>query len=94
MKFLLDTHLLLLAAGESERLSRVARDLLENPENELFFSPASLWEIIIKQALDRPDFRVDARLLRRGMLANDYQELEITSEHIMAVGACPYTEFF
>ncbi len=89
MKLLLDTHLILWAAGKPERLSRAARDLLESPQNELFFSPASLWEIIIKQGLNRPDFQVNARLLRRGLLENTYQELEITSEHIMAVGELP-----
>ncbi len=89
MKLLLDTHLILWAAGKPERLSPAARDLLESPQNELFFSPASLWEIIIKQGLNRPDFQVNARLLRRGLLENTYQELGITSEHIMAVGELP-----
>lgn len=39
---------------------------LNAPENELFFSAASLWEIDIKRGLGRDDFQVDARLLRRG----------------------------
>lgn len=71
MKLLPDTHLLLWAAEEPEKLSRAAQDLLENSENELFFSPASLWEIIIKQGLGRPDFQINTRLLRRGLLANE-----------------------
>jgi PIN domain nuclease of toxin-antitoxin system len=45
------------------------------------FSAASLWEITIKQSLARQDIRVDARLLRRGLLDNGYAELSITSEH-------------
>jgi len=43
MKLLLDTHLLLWAAGNPDRLSDAARSLIENPENELLFSAASLW---------------------------------------------------
>ena len=81
MKLLLDTHLLLWAAHDPKRLTKAARALIENPQNELFFSAASLWEITIKQSLGHQDFRVDARLLRRGLLDNGYAELPITSEH-------------
>ena len=77
MKLLLDTHLLLWAAGSPGQLSAIARSLLEDPSNELFFSAASLWEIAIKHGLGRPDFQVDARVLRRGLPDNGYQELAI-----------------
>ena len=60
MKLLLDTHLLLWAAHNPKRLTKAARGLIENPQNELLFSAASLWEITIKQSLGRQDFRVDA----------------------------------
>ena len=42
---------------------------MADPENELLFSPASLWEIVIKNSLGREDFMVDPRLLRRGLRA-------------------------
>jgi len=84
MKLLLDTHLLLWAAGEPERLSKRARTLIGNPSNELLFSAASLWEVAIKRGLGREDFKVDARLLRRGLLDNGYNELPITSNHVLA----------
>lgn len=89
MKFLLDTHLLLWAAGEPKRLSRQARGLIDNPANELFFSPASLWELVIKRGLRRPDFKVDARVLRRGLLDNGYGELPIASDHVVAIDNLP-----
>ena len=53
MKLLLDTQLLLWAAGQPERLSASARKLLNNANNELLFSAASLWEITIKNSLGR-----------------------------------------
>lgn len=89
MKLLLDTHLLLWAAGEPKRLSRQARGLIDNPGNELFFSPASLWEVVIKRGLRRPDFKVDARVLRRGLLDNGYGELPIVSDHVVAIDSLP-----
>ncbi len=66
MKLLLDTHLLIWAADSVNHLPADARALLESPENALYFSVASLWEIAIKHGLHRPDFQVDPRILRRG----------------------------
>lgn len=90
MKLLLDTHLLLWAADQHGRLSVDAVGLISNPANELFFSAASLWEIAIKQGLGREDFKVDARLLRRGLLDNGYNELPIVSEHAVAIDSLPF----
>jgi PIN domain nuclease of toxin-antitoxin system len=89
MKLLLDTHLLLWAAGEPRRLSKSARTLIRNPDNELLFSAASLWEVAIKRGLGREDFKVDARLLRRGLLDNGYSELPIISDHVVATESLP-----
>ena len=89
MKLLLDTHLLLWAAQGIEHLPPDAQKLMSEPENELFFSVASLWEIVIKSGLGREDFRVDARVLRRSLLDNGYQELPILSEHAVAIGTLP-----
>ncbi|MFZ4624770.1 MAG: type II toxin-antitoxin system VapC family toxin [Rhodoferax sp.] len=89
MKFLLDTHLLIWAANEPEKLSGKAVALITNPAHELLFSAASLWEIAIKNGLGRADFKVDARLLRRGLLDNDYTELAITSAHAVFVEGLP-----
>lgn len=89
MKVLLDTHLLLCAAGMPRKLSRKARALIEDPDNELIFSAASLWEVAIKRQLGRDDFQVDERVLRRALMDNDYIELPITGEHTVTVGTLP-----
>jgi PIN domain nuclease of toxin-antitoxin system len=89
VKLLLDTHLLLWAAGQPERLSKAARELIEAADNELIFSTASLWEVVIKRGLGREDFQVDARVLRRGLLDNGYTELPIGSEHVVAIESLP-----
>lgn len=89
MKLLLDTHLLLWAAGKSDRLSDDTRSILNDPDNELFFSAASLWEIAIKSNLGRIDFQVNVRILRRGLFDNGYRELPINSEHAVATDSLP-----
>ncbi|MDE0003482.1 MAG: type II toxin-antitoxin system VapC family toxin [Rhodospirillaceae bacterium] len=89
MNYLLDTQLVLWAAGVSERLPPEARHLLEQPEAELIVSAASLWEVTIKSGLGREDFRVDPRLLRRGLLENGYDELPVSGAHATAVDLLP-----
>lgn len=89
MNLLLDTHLLIWAASNPRRLSRSARQLLTDERNRLHFSVVSLWEIVIKSALQRPDFNVDPGLLRRGLLDNGYVECAIEGPHAIAVGALP-----
>ncbi|HEX4882258.1 MAG TPA: type II toxin-antitoxin system VapC family toxin [Porticoccaceae bacterium] len=90
MILLLDTHLLLWAAGHPERLSEEARSMITEPRNVLWFSAVSLWEITIKKGLGRQDFQIDPHLLRRGLLDNGYTELAITSQHAMATAHLPH----
>lgn len=90
MILLLDTQLLLWAAGHPERLSEEARSMITEPRNQLWFSAASLWEITIKHGLGRRDFRIDPHLLRRGLLDNGYRELPITNQHAMATAHLPH----
>jgi PIN domain nuclease of toxin-antitoxin system len=89
MRLLLDTHLLLWAAGQPKKLPAAARKLIANPRNSLCFSAASLWEIAIKNALGRDDFQADPGVLRRGLLESGYEELPITGDHAMAVAVLP-----
>jgi PIN domain nuclease of toxin-antitoxin system len=89
VKLLLDTHIVLWAAGQPEKLSDSARTLITTPENMLFFSVASLWEIVIKRGLGREDFKVDPRRLRKMLITHGYSELVVSAEHVFAVEGLP-----
>jgi PIN domain nuclease of toxin-antitoxin system len=53
MRVLLDTHILLWWAADDPRLSRRARQVLRDPANELLFSVASAWELMIKSQVGK-----------------------------------------
>jgi len=89
MKLLLDTHIVLWAAGHPEKLSESARTLLTSSYNVLFFSAASIWEIVIKRGLGRDDFKVDPRRLRKMLIVHGYAELPVTAEHAFTVETLP-----
>ena len=89
MRLLLDTHVLLWAAASPELLSAHARARIEDAGNLPVFSAASIWEVAIKSGLGREDFRVNAAVLRRGLLDNGYEELTISGEHAAVVATLP-----
>jgi PIN domain nuclease of toxin-antitoxin system len=87
--FLLDTHLLIWAVREPEQLSAEALNLIDDNDNELVFSVISIWETAIKSAFRKPNFRTDARLLRRRLLDNGYVELPLLGTHSVAIDMLP-----
>jgi len=89
VNLLLDTHVLLWAAAEPEKLSAQAAALINDESNRLYFSAASIWEVVIKNSLQRADSRIDPHLLRRGLVDNGYEELAISSAHTLNVAHLP-----
>jgi PIN domain nuclease of toxin-antitoxin system len=89
MRLLVDTHLLLWAAAQSRRLPSEARRLLEDPANDVYFSAASLWEIVVKAALRRSDFKVNVALLRPALAEMGFEELAVTGAHAERLASLP-----
>jgi Uncharacterized protein conserved in bacteria len=89
MKLLLDTQMILWATFWPELLPTQALHLVADDDNEIYFSPASLWEVAIKGAQNRHDFQVDAKTLRSQLLESDYHEIAITGLHTTAVSDLP-----
>ena len=89
MKLLLDTHLLVWAMGEPERLDPALVRLLEDPMNTPVFSVASLWELVIKRGLDWPDFHLEPPMLRQALLEAGWRELPVEAHQVLAVGQLP-----
>ena len=89
MRLLLDTHVLVWMISASMRLSAAARNLLGDPDNELLYSVASLWELAIKFGLRRAEIVLDPRALRRELFDHGFTELNVTGEHAVATAQLP-----
>lgn len=90
MRLLVDTHLLLWAIASSRRLPKEARQLFEAPDNELFYSAASLWEIAIKASLGRASFLVDITGLQSTLAEMEFEELPVRGVHAEQVARLPF----
>ena len=90
MRLLLDTHVLLWALIEPKRLSTEFRALLENPDHEVLFSAASVWEMSIKAALGRADFQVAPAAIVEAAEATGFVELPVRAAAALKVAALPH----
>ncbi len=82
MKFLLDTHLLLWWLSNSPLLPEQARQLIGDPNNTIFVSAVSLWEVWLKSSIGK--LRVPAGFARK-LAAEPFEDLPLRAEHAPAV---------
>ena len=72
-RLLLDSHSFLWFVYDDPRLSRMARALIEDPDSQALFSPATVWELSIKAGLGRLDLRPSpVAFFEAQSLANDF----------------------
>lgn len=90
MKLLLDTHTFIWWSGTSSRLSVRALSLCTDPENTLFLSVVSIWEIQIKQQAGKLQLTTPlAHLIEGHQQSNNLQILPIEMTHVLAVDTLP-----
>jgi PIN domain nuclease of toxin-antitoxin system len=89
VRLLLDTHVLLWILGAPHRLRDETRAQVESGENEILFSAASIWEIAIKAALGRADFRVSPEAIVEAALQSGFVELPVHSAAASKVATLP-----
>jgi len=89
MRLLIDTDVLLWAAGAPDRLPPSFRDALESPENDVLFSPASIWEVTIKTQIGRLELGISPEELASTATQQGFQELAVTAAHAASVLKLP-----
>jgi PIN domain nuclease of toxin-antitoxin system len=89
MRLLLDTHILIWAVSDPNKLTPATHALLLEPANQLLFSAASIWEIAIKAALRRADFGVAPAEIAAAAVAAGLQVLPIGVDAALRVATLP-----
>ena len=86
MRYLLDTHILIWAlSGTEGLLTRDIAEMIDAPENEICYSPISIWEVSIKNAVRPGQTGVTADALARLCVKAGMRELPMTTRHALAV---------
>ena len=90
MKYLVDTHLLIWTVLDSAKLSDKAKNILEEDDNEYYFSAASVWEIALKRQKHPEQFPFTATAAKDLFLAAGFIERAVSSKHSAAVEDLPH----
>ena len=91
MRLLLDTHTLLWFTLGDSQLSRTVRNLIDDPSNAKFVSPATFWEIAIKVSIGKLAlFQTYEEFIDRGIYQNGFQILPVEPRHTAALIAMPF----
>ena len=87
MRFLLDTHAVLWWLSDDRRLGEQARDVIENPANDIIVSVASLWEIVVKVRVGK--LQADISEVIRALEAQAFDFLPIQPIHLQKLAELP-----
>ncbi len=91
MDYLTDTHTLLWIVTDSPKLSDRAKELYLNPENKIFFSLASIWELAIKSSLSKLTLEIPLEeFVDEHIKGNDIQILNIELPHLLRIEKLPF----
>jgi PIN domain nuclease of toxin-antitoxin system len=88
MRLLLDTNIIIHSAKGT--LSKQALDVLDDTANQLYFSPASIWELVIKQGIGKLKLPSTVSEIRKGLEEKGCRELSISSRHALATGTLAF----
>ncbi len=85
MNVLLDTHIAIWAVMDSGKLDEKLTGILEDVDNNIFYSTASVWEIAIKHLIHPDQMPVTEEEFVSLCNATGFQQLDIKNNHIFTV---------
>jgi len=85
MNLLLDTHIAIWALNDDENLSDKARELIMDPDNSIYYSTVSVWEVLLKHARRPENIPFDEAAFAEGCKEAGYIPLSLSDKHILAV---------
>ena len=85
MKLLLDTHIAIWALNDDASLSEKARHLILDPDNTIYYSAVSVWEVLLKHTRRPNSIPFDEKDFFEGCREAGFLPLPLKNKHILAV---------
>ncbi len=89
MNILLDTHIAIWALLDSPRLTEKARELILDPDNTIYYSVVSVWEVLLKHTGHPDDMELTPAVFSESCEDAGFIPLELKDKHVLAVSAFP-----
>ena len=90
MRYLLDTHAIIWYVEDSSELPKKISDIIDNPENEVYISSISLWEIALKVSLGKLDLELPLDEFLINIRRRDFTFLQIKDEYLNRLSDLPF----
>lgn len=87
MNLLLDTHIAIWALNDDPALSAKARELILDPDNTIYYSTVSVWEVLLKHARRPESIPFTEKDFSDGCKEAGFVPLNLAEKHILAVSA-------
>jgi len=81
MNILADTHILLWAIFDKKELSEYAREIITNPDNEIYYSSISVWEVEIKHKIRPELMTIDGSSFANYCRESGFHPINFTEQH-------------
>lgn len=85
MNLLLDTHIAIWALNDDPSLSEKARKLILDPDNTVYYSTVSVWEVLLKHSRRPDNIPFDEKDFSEGCREAGFVPLSLADKHILAV---------
>ena len=85
MTLLLDTHILIWALNDDPQLSEKAKELILDPDNSIYYSAVSVWEVSIKHSTHPEDIEFSGKELADYCKEAGFLPLEMREKHVFAL---------
>ena len=85
MNLLLDTHIAIWALNDDSALTEKARELILDPDNTIYYSTVSVWEVLLKHIRRPENIPFDERDFSEGCKEAGFIPLGLVDKHILAV---------
>lgn len=90
MQYLLDTHTILWVQSKDDNLSKKAKEIIENTENQCYVSIASLWEMAIKVTTKKLTIAIGFKNFYNYLISNHFKVLSINQLHLNILISLPF----
>ena len=85
MNLLLDTHIAIWALNDDNALSEKAREMILDPDNSIYYSTISVWEVLLKHARKPGNIPFNEVDFCEGCREAGFIPLNLSDKHILAV---------
>ncbi len=92
MKCLIDTHIAIWAISDDSKLPKRAKEILIDENNEIYYSTASIWEIIIKHMTHPEKVIIDGDTLAQSCEDTGFKVLPVLNRHTFALKTLNYPD--